>query len=38
MLIELRSGLCDPDGEMLGVLDRPGWRQVTHRRKGRGRR
>jgi hypothetical protein len=34
MLIELRSGFCDPDGELLGVLDRPGWRQVTHRRKG----
>jgi hypothetical protein len=34
MLIELRSGFCDPDGELLGVLDRPGWRRVTHRRKG----
>lgn len=34
MPIELRSGFCDPDGELLDVLDRPGWRQVTHRRKG----
>jgi len=34
MLIELRSGFCDPDGELLGVLDRPDWRRVTHRRKG----
>jgi hypothetical protein len=34
ILIELRRGFCDPDGELLGVLDRPGWRRVTNRRKG----
>jgi hypothetical protein len=34
MLIELRCGFCDPDGELLGVLDRPDWQRVTRSRKG----
>jgi len=33
MLIELRSGFCDPAGELLGVLDRPGWQRLTQARK-----
>ena len=33
MVIELRSGFCDPDGELLGVVERPGWRRVTGGRR-----
>ena len=28
--IELRAGFCDPDGELLAVLDRPGWQLVVY--------
>jgi hypothetical protein len=33
MLIQLRTGFCDPEGELLRVLDRPGWRRLSRRRK-----
>jgi hypothetical protein len=33
MVIELRSGFCDPDGELVGVVERPGWRRVTGGRR-----
>jgi hypothetical protein len=33
MLVELRSGFCDPDGELLGVLDRPSWRRLSRGRR-----
>lgn len=33
MVIELRSGFCDPEGELVGVVERPGWRRVTGRRR-----
>lgn len=31
--IEIRAGFCDQDGELLAVLERPGWRRVTARRR-----
>jgi hypothetical protein len=33
MRIELRAGFCDPEGELLSVLDRPGWQRINIRRK-----
>jgi hypothetical protein len=33
MLIELRTGFCDPDGELVGVLERPAWRRITRSRQ-----
>ena len=33
MVIELRSGFCDPYGELLGVAERPAWRRVTGGRR-----
>jgi hypothetical protein len=32
--IELRTGFCDPDGELLATLDRPDWQRISHERKG----
>jgi hypothetical protein len=32
--IEIRAGFCDPDGELLAVLERSGWRRITARRRG----
>jgi hypothetical protein len=34
MLIELRTGFCDPEGELLRVLDRPAWRRLSRPRVG----
>jgi len=34
MRIELRSGFCDPDGELLATLDRPEWERISRQRKG----
>ena len=34
MEIEIRAGFCDPDGELLAVLERSGWRRITARRRG----
>ena len=34
MRIELRSGFCDPDGELLAALDRPEWERISRQRKG----
>jgi hypothetical protein len=31
--IEIRIGFCDPDGELVSVLDRPEWQGVTLRRR-----
>jgi hypothetical protein len=31
--IEIRIGFCDPDGELVSVLDRPEWQRVTIRRR-----
>jgi hypothetical protein len=30
--IEIRAGFCDPDGELVAVLDRPDWQRVNIRR------
>jgi hypothetical protein len=32
--IEIRAGFCDPDGELLAVLERSGCRRITARRRG----
>ena len=32
--IEIRAGFCDPDGELLAVLERSDWRRITARRRG----
>jgi hypothetical protein len=32
MRIEIRRGFADADGELLAVLDRPGWQRITPRR------
>jgi hypothetical protein len=32
--IEIRIGFCDPDGELIAVLDRPEWQRVDFRRRG----
>lgn len=32
--IELRTGFCDPDAELVDVLDRPGWQRMTFRQRG----
>ena len=32
--IEIRAGFCDPDGELLAVLERSGWRRITAQRRG----
>lgn len=34
MEIEIRAGFCDPDGELLAVLERSDWRRITARRRG----
>ena len=34
MEIEIRAGFCDPDGELLAVLERSDWRRITARRWG----
>ncbi len=34
MEIEIRAGLCDPDGELLAVLERSSWQRITARRMG----
>lgn len=34
MEIEIRASLCDPDVELLAVLERSGWRRITARRRG----
>ena len=34
MEIEIRAGFCDPDGELLAVLERSGWRRITAQRRG----
>ncbi len=34
MEIEIRAGFCDPDGEVLAVLERSDWRRMTARRRG----
>ena len=31
--IEIRAGFCDPDGELLAVLERSSWRRITARRR-----
>ena len=33
MEIEIRAGFCDPDGELLAVLERPDWRRVSIQRR-----
>jgi hypothetical protein len=32
--IEIRAGFCDPDGELLAVLERSDWRRISNRRRG----
>lgn len=32
--IELRVGFCDPGGELVAALDRPGWKRMSARRQG----
>ena len=32
--IEIRAGFCDPNGELLAVLERSGWQRITARRRG----
>ena len=32
--IEIRAGFCDPEGELLAVLERSGWRRISNRRRG----
>ena len=32
--IEIRAGFCDPDGELLAVLERSDWQRITARRRG----
>jgi len=32
--MEIRTGFCNPDGEALSVLERPGHRRVTAQRRG----
>jgi hypothetical protein len=34
MEIEIRAGFCDPDGELLAVLERLSWQRITARRRG----
>jgi hypothetical protein len=34
MEIEIRAGFCNPDGELLAVLERSDWRRITARRRG----
>ena len=34
MEIEIRAGFCDPNGELLAVLERSGWQRITARRRG----
>ena len=32
--IEIRAGIFDPDGELLAVLKRSGWRRITAQQRG----
>ena len=32
--IEIRVGFCDPDGELLAVLERSDWRRISIQRRG----
>jgi hypothetical protein len=32
--IEIRAGFCDPDGEVLAVLERSDWRRISIQRRG----
>ena len=32
MVIELRTGFCDAEAELLSVLDRPGWKRLSRPR------
>ncbi len=32
--IEIRAGFCDPDGELLAVLERSDWRRISIQRRG----
>jgi hypothetical protein len=32
--IEIRTGICDPGGELLAVLERSEWRRITAQRTG----
>jgi len=34
MEIEIRAGFCDPDGEVLAVLERSDWRRISIQRRG----
>ena len=34
MEIEIRAGFCDPDGELLAVLERSDWRRISIQRRG----
>ena len=34
MEIEIRAGFCDPDGELLAVLERSDWHRISIRRRG----
>lgn len=34
MEIEIRAGFCDPDGELLAVLEHSDWRRVSIQRRG----
>jgi hypothetical protein len=31
--IEIRAGFCDPDGELLAVLERSGWSRISIQRR-----
>jgi len=32
--IAIRAGFCDPDGELLAVLERSDWRRISIQRRG----
>ena len=32
--IEIRAGFCDPDGEVLAVLERSDWQRISIQRRG----
>jgi hypothetical protein len=32
--IEIHAGFCEPDGEQLGLLDRPDWQRISLQRRG----
>ncbi len=34
MEIEIRAGFCDPDGELLAVLERSDWQRISIQRRG----